>query len=335
MYEPPGRQDDPNNRGRSGMPTNKVQMQAGLSFGDFIERFGTEDGCERELTKQRWPEGFKCPKCDSGEYSNFRRGRLLYFQCCACRKQTSLIAGTALASSKLSLRQWFQAAYVISQAKNNVSSLELKRHLGVGYEAAWMLKHKLMEAMWLRERLRTLRGTVQMDEAFLGGQASGPGSRGRKGKVALLAAVATNKMGKPTMVCLSRQPATGEDVVVFTLNSIAEGVKVVSDGAPSFNYVRWQSLAAHEPIVTGSGKKACEIPQLKAINTVLSNLKTAISGTYHAFKFWKYADRYLAEFQFRFNRRFRMSSLLESILRSAACCRPCPEPSLRMPEDSR
>ena len=285
--------------------------------------------------KQRWPQGFECPKCESGQYSNFRRGRLLYFQCCVCRKQTSLIAGTALASSKLSLRQWFQAAYVISQAKNNVSSLELKRHLGVGYEAAWMLKHKLMEAMWLRERLRTLRGTVQMDEAFLGGQASGPGSRGRKGKVALLAAVATNKMGKPTMVCLSRQPATGEDVAVFTLNSIAEGVKVVSDGAPSFNYVRWQSLAAHEPIVTGSGKKACEIPQLKAINTVLSNLKTAISGTYHAFKFWKYADRYLAEFQFRFNRRFRMSSMLESILRSATCCRPCPEPSLRMAEDSR
>ena len=171
------------------MPTNKVQMQAGLSFGEFIERFGTEEGCERELMKQRWPQGFECPKCESGQYSNFRRGRLLYFQCCVCRKQTSLIAGTALASSKLSLRQWFQAAYVISQAKNNVSSLELKRHLGVGYEAAWMLKHKLMEAMWLRERLRTLRGTVQMDEAFLGGQASGPGSRGRKGKVALLAAV--------------------------------------------------------------------------------------------------------------------------------------------------
>lgn len=317
------------------MGTNWVQMQGGLRFGEFIERFGTEEGCEQELIEQRWPQGFVCPRCGSGEYSNFRRGRLLYFQCCACRKQTSLTAGTVMASSKLSLRQWFEAAYVMSQAKNNVSSLELKRHLGVGYEAAWTLKHKLMEAMWLRERLRTLRGTVQLDEAFLGGQGSGKASLGRKGKVAILAAVATNDLGKPTMVCLSQQPATGEDVVVFTLNSIAEGVKVVSDGAPSFNYVRWQSLAAHEPIVTGSGKQACEIPKLKAINTVLSNLKTAISGTYHAFKFWKYADRYLAEFQFRFNRRFNMSAMLGSIMRAAACCRPCPEPSLRMAEHSR
>lgn len=317
------------------MSANWVQMQGGLAFGEFIERFGTEEGCERELMEQRWPEGFVCPRCESDEYSNFRRGRRLYFQCCDCRKQTSLIAGTVMASSKLSLRQWFQAAYVLSQAKNNVSSLELKRHLGVGYEAAWMLKHKLMEAMWLRERLRTLRGTVQLDEAFLGGKASGRASLGRKGKVALLAAVATNELGKPTMVCLSKQPATGEDVVVFTLNSIAQGAKIVSDGAPSFNYVRWQSLAAHEPIVTGSGRQACEIPQLKAINTVLSNLKTAISGTYHAFKFWKYADRYLAEFQFRFNRRFDLRSMLGSIMRAATRCRPCPEPSLRMAEDSR
>lgn len=317
------------------MAANWVQMQKSLGFGEFIERFGTEEGCEQELIEQRWPQGFRCPRCDSGEHSNFRRGRLLYFQCCACRKQTSLTAGTVMASSKLSLRQWFQAAYVMSQAKNNVSSLELKRHLGVGYEAAWTLKHKLMEAMWLRERLRTLRGTVQMDEAFLGGQASGKASLGRKGKVAILAAVATNDLGKPTMVCLSQQPATGEDVVVFTLNSIAKGVTVVSDGAPSFNYVRWQSLAAHEPIVTGSGRQACEIPKLKAINTVLSNLKTAISGTYHAFKFWKYGDRYLAEFQFRFNRRFDMSAMLGSIVRAAACCRPCPEPVLRMAEHSR
>jgi ISXO2-like transposase domain/Transposase zinc-ribbon domain len=317
------------------MAMNRVQFQAALPMGEFIERFGTEEGCEQELLAQRWPEGFECPGCGTGEYSNFRRGRLLYFQCCACRKQTSLIAGTVMESSKLSLRRWFQAAYVMSQAKNNVSALELMRHLDVSYESAWTLKHKLMEAMWLRERLRTLRGTVQMDEAFLGGQASGRASLGRKGKVALLAAVATNGQGKPTMVCLSKQPATGEDVVVFTLNSIAEGVKVVSDGAASFNYVRWQSLAAHEPIVTGSGKQACEIPQLKAINTVLSNLKTAITGTYHAFKFWKYADRYLAEFQYRFNRRFNMRGMLGAIVRAAARCRPCPELSLRMAEDSR
>ena len=314
------------------MPMNRVQFQKGLSFGEFVRRYGTEEACERELQEQRWPEGFVCPGCGSSEYSNFRRGRLLYYQCCKCRHQASLLAGTVMASSKLPLTRWFQAAYVLSQAKNNVSALELMRHLGVSYPTAWSMKHKLMQAMWVRERPRMLQGTVQVDEAFLGGQASGPASRGRKGKVPLLVAVSAAPDGKAGQVCFSQQPATGEDVVVFFLNTLAKGCTVVSDGAPSFNYAKWNRIAQHQPIVTGGGKQACEIPQLKAVNTVLGNLKTGIAGTYHAFKFAKYAERYLAEFQFRFNRRFDLASLMQRLIRAAAACKPVPIPALRMAE---
>lgn len=295
------------------MPMNRVQFQKGLSFGEFVRRYGTEEACERELEEQRWPDGFMSPACGEREYSNFRRGRLLYYQCCGCRHQASLLAATVMASSKLPLTKWFQAAYVLSQAKNNVSALELIRHLGVSYPTAWSLKHKLMEAMRERERTRTLQGTVQVDEAFLGGQASGRASLGRKGKAPLLAAVSAAPDGKAAQVCFSQQPATGEDVVVFCLNTLAPGCTVVSDGAPSFNYVKWNRIAQHQPIVTGGGKQACEIPALKAVNTVLSNLKMGIAGTYHAFKFAKYAPRYLAEFQFRFNRRFDLASMTQRL----------------------
>lgn len=317
------------------MPLNRVQFQKGMSLGEFMRRYGTEEDCERELEAQRWPRGFSCPGCGSREYSNFRRGRLLYYQCGECRHQASLIAGSVMASSKLGLRVWFQAAYMLSQAKNNVSALELMRHLGVCYQTAWAMKHKLMEAMWLRERPRTLEGTVQVDEAFLGGQAKGAGSRGRRGKVAFLSAVQAAPDGKAAQVCLSQQPATGEDVVVFCLNTLQPGSVVVSDGAPSFNYAKWNQLAQHQAIVTGGGKQACEIPQLKAVNTVLGNLKTAIAGTYHAFKFAKYADRYLAEYQYRFNRRFNLATLMHSLIRAAASCKPVPLPALRMAEDRR
>lgn len=306
------------------MPMNRVQFQKGLSFGEFVRRYGTEEACERELEEQRWPDGFVCPACGGREYSNFRRGRLLYYQCCGCRHQASLLAGTVMDSSKLPLTRWFQAAYVLSQAKNNVSALELMRHLGVSYPTAWSMKHKLMEAMRERERTRTLQGTVQVDEAFLGGQASGRSSLGRKGKVPLLAAVSAAPDGKAAQVCFSQQPATGEDVVVFCLNTLAPGCMVVSDGAPSFNYVKWNRIAQHQPIVTGGGKQACEIPALKAVNTVLSNLKTGIAGTYHAFKFAKYAPRYLAEYQFRFNRRFDLAGLMQRVIRAAN-----PSPCLR------
>lgn len=123
--------------------------------------------------------------------------------------------------------------------------------------------------------------------------------------------------------------------MVFCLNILEPGSLVVSDGAPSFNYAKWNGIAEHKAIVTGGGKQACEIPQLKAINTVLGNLKTAISGTYHAFKFSKYAERYLADYQYRFNRRFKLEVLMQSLIRAAAACKPAPLPSLRMAEDCR
>ena len=93
--------------------------------------------------------------------------------------------------------------------------------------------------------------------------------------------------------------------------------------------------ARHKSIVTGGGKQACEIAELKAVNIVLGNLKTAITGTYHAFKFAKYGYRYLAEFQYRFNRRFDLGRLMQSLIRAAANAKPAPMRSLRMAEDCR
>ena len=67
---------------------------------------------------------------------------------------------------------------LLTQSKNNVSALELMRQLGVSYRTAWLMKHKIMQAMLVRERGRELDGRVEMDDAFLGGQRSG-GKTGR------------------------------------------------------------------------------------------------------------------------------------------------------------
>ena len=93
--------------------------------------------------------------------------------------------------------------------------------------------------------------------------------------------------------------------------------------------------AEHERIVTGGGAASVKLPQLKAVNTVLSNLKTALTGTYHAFNFAKYAHRYLAEFQYRFNRRFNLATILARLLRAAALTTPQPRPLLRRAEECR
>ncbi|MCM8624863.1 transposase, partial [Accumulibacter sp.] len=84
--------------------------------------------------------------------------------------------------------------------------------------------------------------------------------------------------------------------------------------------------------VTGGGQASVKLEQFKAVNTFLGNLKTAYSGTYHAFDFAKYADRYLAEVQYRFNRRFDLKAILDRLLHAAVGIGPRPERVIRFAE---
>ena len=314
------------------MPMNRVQFQAGLSMPEFLERYGTDAKCAAALEAARWPKGFVCPACGGAARTSFLRGRLRYWQCGACGHQCSLISGTIFESTKLALSRWFLALQLLTQSKNNVSALELMRQLGVCYRSAWLIKHKLMEAMRRREAPRELDGRVEIDDAYLGGERSGGKSgRGSENKVPIVAAVQTTEQGKPVVACLRQQPHTAEEVAVFAATHLAPSASVVSDGLWCFRAVSLVG-AEQERVVTGGGKASVALPQFNAVNTLLGNLKTAIGGTYHAFDFAKYAHRYLAEFQYRFNRRYNMRTMLVRLLHALAVTQPCPERLLRTAE---
>jgi len=317
------------------MPMNRVQFQPGLSMPEFVQQFGTEAQCEAALQAARWPHGFVCPRCGGAARTSFVRNALRYWQCGGCGLQCSLISGTLFEASKLPLTHWFLAMQLLTQSKNNVAALELMRQLGVSYRTAWLMKHKIMEGMRLREERRELDGRVEMDDAYLGGERSGgkPG-RGSENKVPIVAAVQTTPRGQPIAACLRQQPHTEQEVAVFAAAHIATSATVVTDGLWCFRAATIVG-AAHERVVTGGGRPSVELPQFQAINTLLGNLKTAISGTYHAFAFARYAHRYLAEFQYRFNRRFNMRTILRRLLHALVAAPASPERSLRLAERSR
>jgi ribosomal protein L37AE/L43A len=317
------------------MPINRVQFQPGLSMPEFLQRYGTEGQCRAALQAARWPAGFVCPACGGAARTSFERGGLRYWQCGDCGHQCSLISGTVFEASKLPLTRWFLAMQLLTQAKNNVSALELMRQLGVSYRTAWLIKHKLMEAMRHREDSRELDGRVELDDAYLGGERSGGKSgRGSENKVPIVAAVQTTADGQPVLACLRQQPHTEEEVAVFAASHLAPSATVISDGLWCFRATTMVG-ARHERIVTGGGKASVKLPQFRAVNTLLGNLKTAISGTYHAFAFAKYAHRYLAEFQYRFNRRFNMKTILPRLLAALVVAPPSPEHWLRTAEIAR
>ena len=156
------------------MAMNRVQFQQGLSLPRFMELYGTEEQCEQAVIAARWPWGFTCPACGLMEArSTFRRQGRLYWQCAGCPRQCSAISGTVFESTKLPLTRWFMAMQLLTQSKNNVSALELKRQIGVCYRTAWLIKHKLLEAMRLAEVDRQLTGRVEIDDAYLCGERSG------------------------------------------------------------------------------------------------------------------------------------------------------------------
>lgn len=308
------------------MPQNGVQFQRGLSIAEFMHRYGSEEKCEAAVAASRWPRGFVCQKCGAAARSTFKRNGRSYWQCGNCPHQSTVLAGTIFASTKLPLTVWFLAMHLLTQAKNNVSALELKRHLDISYPSAWLIKHKLMEVMRQREDGRRLTGRVEIDDAYLGGRRSGGKTgRGSENKIPFLIALQTTEDRKPHLVCFSQQPFTKEAMDRFLAKSLALPLTLVSDGLSCFTTVQGKGVV-HRRHVTGGGKEAVELPQFLAINTVLGNFKTALSGTYHAVKFWKYAPRYLAEVQYRFNRRYDLRSILDRLTHAAAL-------TIRMPAD--
>ena len=310
------------------MSSYRIQFQTGMSLTEFLNRFGTEDQCVEQLQRQRWPGGFECPRCMGRQPYRVRHGRRVVLECRGCGHQTSLLAGTVMQNTKLPLRTWFLAMFLLSQAKTGLSALALKRHLGVSYRTAWLLHHKIMTIMATADAQMPLEGSVLVDDAYLGGERPGKPGRGSPNKVPFVAAVQLDAQGHPLYAKLA--PVAG-----FTSQAIADwarvallpGTNVLSDGLGCFAGVI-DAGCAHTYIVVGA-RKPRELPRFTWVNTLLANLKTAVNGAHKHFAFGKYARAYLGAFAYRFNHRVHLRSLLTELLFDLARTPPITERDIR------
>jgi hypothetical protein len=235
-----------------------------------------------------------------------------------------------LDNTKLPLTTWFLALYLLTQSKTNLAALELRRHLGVCYRTAWRLKHKLMQAMTSREAGRQLGGLVQIDDAYLGGERNGgkPG-RGSENKHPFVIAVEVSDEGHPRQAVITPVPGfTLAALSAWVAQHLRPDTDVYSDGLGAFRAVV-DAGHAHTVIESSGGRAATQSEGARWVNVLLSNLKRALDGTYHAFRFFKYADRYLGEAPWRFNRRFHLDVLVPRLLVASARCAPWTETRLR------
>jgi hypothetical protein len=228
------------------MAMNQVQFQQGLSMTQFMAQYGTEAKCRRALFRSRWPRGYRCAACAGCFSSRFRREGQLYYQCRACRHQTTLLSGTLFEATKLPLTTWFLAIHLLTSTKTNMAALELKRHLGVTYRTAWRLKHKVMEAMMQREEPRQLNGFVQIDDAYLGGERNGgkPG-RGSENKQAFLTSVPfLGSRWRPTRRSSTRCMRSSSRCAASTTTASRTGEHAIWHPTPRFSAMACFASAA-------------------------------------------------------------------------------------------
>jgi hypothetical protein len=274
------------------VPQNKFQFQKGLSLVDFLRNFDTEEKCFIYLKKERWPNGYVCQECSSSSFCFIKTRKL--FQYNRCHHQTSVTRNTVFHSTNLPLKTWFIAMFFLTQSKNGISALELKRQLGVSYKTAWSMKHKLMQAMLETDQGLQLKGFIELDDAYIGGkQKGGKRGRGTTNKQPFLAAVEIDLDNKPLKIKLSIvESFSKKQVSSWAKKHLTSGCLVYSDGYNCFRSIQELGIR-HIGLTIGKGNFSTDHPKFNWVNTAQGKVKNSLTGTLHYHK-TKYTGRYLS-----------------------------------------
>jgi len=275
------------------LPAKRTSNKIDLS--GLIDRYGSEDKCSAYLEGLRWPEGVRCPRCDSDKLSRIvKRGQ---FDCDSCRYQFSVKVGTIFHDSKLKLSKWFLATFMICEAKKGISANQLGRTLGVSYKTAWYLCHRIRAAM-KDAAPEPLRGTIEIDETLVGGKVRGKGKGYRSNKSIVIGAV--ERGGDVRLKVIKRQ--NKRHMQTFVRSVVHEDAeRLMTDEAYAYVGIG-DANTTHETVHHKAEEWVRADVHTNQIEGVWSLLKRSIVGSYHQLSA-KHLPAYLDEVSFKYNNR--------------------------------
>lgn len=268
----------------------------------MMAAFPDEQAAIDHFTAVRWKEGAYCPHCGSTKVYHFSDGR--NHKCGSCRKRFSIRVGTIFEDSKIGLRQWMMAIWLITSHKKSIASTQLAKDLGVTQKTAWFMLHRLRHAAQTRSFSRPLEGEVEADETFVGGKEKNKhawqrtgGKQGGKGKVAVLGLL--EREGElRTGITPSLSARNVQSVI---RDNVAPGTALMTDEHGSF--VGLAGDYYHHRVNHSAGEYVRNYClHTNGIESVWALFKRQIVGTHH----WlspKHLSRYLGEMTWRFNFR--------------------------------
>jgi transposase-like protein len=155
-----------------------LRWEKTMSLADLAQQFSTEDKARAFLEKTLWPDGPICPHCGlvgeayrlEAKPGSKRPVRPGVWKCKSCRKQFTVKVGTLFEDSHIPLHKWLLAIHLLCVSKKGMSSHQIHRQLGITYKSAWFMTHRIRYAMQQEPFRELLKGTVEVDEAYVGGK---------------------------------------------------------------------------------------------------------------------------------------------------------------------
>ncbi len=296
-------------------------MNNGMSLIAVQKAFGTEEQCIAYLKAARWGDGpVTCLKCGKNNVSEFitnettrerfskRLNKIVevrvpsrhLFQCKDCKCQFSATTGTIFDSTHIPLTKWFQATALIVNAKKSISALQMQRDLEVAYRTAWFLNHRIREAMESPGGL--FGGEVELDATYHGGRYDVRRHRERRDKQAIMGLVQRGIEAGPSQVKAFLVPGETAPVVKKALNEhVSFDAKLYSDEHGAYRHLA-KSGRRHEIVIHSTGEYVRGRAHTNSVENFWSLFKRGVIGSFH-FVSVKHLQRYLNEFQYRFNNR--------------------------------
>ena len=263
----------------------------------FNNDFPSEAVCLDTIFQNRYGDLTTCPKCGVTDTKFYRVKQRKCYACMHCGHQLHPTAGTIFHKSDTPLKSWFFAIFLFSNSKNGVSAKELERHLGVTYKTAWRMAKQIR--LLMAEDSGTLSGTVEADETYIGGRATGEGRQGPRSGGKQIVFGMTERKGKASAKVV---PDTKLKTLMNLVETTVErGSELMTDDSHSL-WVADKAGYRHNVIVHSKKEYVQGNVHTNTIEGFWSQLKRSIDGTYHAVS-PKYLQHYVNEFAFRYNYR--------------------------------